>query len=110
MPQFIRRGTLAFHGRFAAELHTSRTAPTSVHGLTARTLAAANAADAARALSRLPLATSAGYCRSAIMRVALADARAARAAGSRTPWRRLISGALFSTWLRAKLQRSAALA
>jgi hypothetical protein len=110
MPHFIRRGTTAFHGRFAAELHTCRTAPTSVHGLNARTLAAVVAADAARALARLPLATAAGYCRSAIMRVAVAEARDARARGSRTPWPRLISAALFSAWLRAKLQRSAALA
>jgi hypothetical protein len=110
MPHFIRRGTLAFHGRFAAELHTSRTAPTSVHALNARTLAAASAAVAERALRAEPLATAAGYCRSAIMRVALAECRDARARGSRTPWRRLISAALFSAWLRAKLQRSALVA
>jgi hypothetical protein len=110
MPHFIRRGTANFNSRYAAELHASRTAPTAVLGLNARTLAAAEAADAEWALSRLPLATAAGYDRSAIMRVALADCRASRARGSLKPWRRLMSDALFSAWLRAKLQRSALVA
>lgn len=109
MPHFIRRGQANFNSRFHAAVHTShaeRVLNYQTSQLVQKTRAAAQALDAQRALERLPLATAAGYDRSAIMRVALAEAREVRARNPVKPWRDLISSALRMAWLRAKLARS----
>jgi len=111
MAFFIRRGQASFNSRLAAALHASRTEPRPdfrTSRLVRASTAAARAVDAERALARIPLATAQAYDRSAILRVALGEARAARARGSRTPWRRLMSGALVAAWCRAKLARRTA--
>ena len=53
------------------------------------------------------LASARGYNRSAIMSLALAEARYAGAHGSRLAWRRLISTELASAWIRARQARAA---
>jgi hypothetical protein len=109
MPHFIRRGQANFNSRFHAALHTSHTEPRPDFRnspLVQASRAAAKALDAQRALERMPLATADAYDRSAIMRVALAEAREVRGHGSQKPWRELISSALRMAWLRAKLARS----
>jgi hypothetical protein len=109
MAHFIRRGQANFNSRFHAAVHSSHTKPRPDFRdspLVRASRAAALAHDAERALARVPLATAAGYDRSAIMRVALAEAREVRGRGSLKPWRVLISSALRMAWLRAKLARS----
>jgi hypothetical protein len=111
MAYFLRRGSATFSSRYNGALHAMRSEPVASYRTSAMVLAsgaAARAEDAARALARIPLATAAGYDRSAIMRVALAEAREVRGHGSRKPWRVLIASALRSAWLRAKLARSLA--
>jgi hypothetical protein len=111
MAYFIRRGQANFNSRFHAAVHAShaeRVLNYQTSQLVQKSRAAAQALDAQRALERLPLATAEGYDRSAIMRVALAEAREVRGRGSLKPWRVLISSALRMAWMRAKLARSLA--
>jgi hypothetical protein len=113
MAHFIRRGQANFNSRFHAAVHSSHTEPRSDFRnspLVRASRVAALAHDAERALARIPLATAEGYDRSAIMRVALAEAREVRGRGSLKPWRELIGSALRMAWLRAKLARSVLIA
>ena len=109
MSYFIRRGQTSFNSRFHNAVHAMHNeggADYRNSPLVRASRAAALAADAQRAARAIPLATADAYDRSAIMRVALSECRDARARGCVTPWRRLISSALASAWLRAKLTRS----
>lgn len=109
MAHFIRRGQANFNSRFHTAVHELHAPPVASYRTSPMALAsaaAARAADAERALRAIPLATAEAYDRSAIMRIALWEARGARARGSKTPWRKLISTELRAAWLRAKLARS----
>jgi hypothetical protein len=97
--------------QFSAAVHAMRREPRADFrqgAMVKRSLAAAQAVTAERIVHSRALATATGYDRSALMSVAVFEARSARASGSRFPWRRLISSALTSAWIRAKLARSVA--
>jgi hypothetical protein len=103
---FSRRRTM----QFSAALHAMRHEPRGDFrqgAMMQRSLAAVQALTAERAARSRILATAAGYDRSAIMSVALFEARSARASGSRLPWGRLMSAALAVAWIRAKRARAA---
>jgi hypothetical protein len=74
--------------------------------LAARSLEIARLDRLAREASAVPFAVAGSYDRSAIMKAAVASARAQKAKGSKTPWSQLVGFALKNIWRNAKQQRA----
>jgi len=74
--------------------------------LAARSLEIARLERLAREAAATPLAVAGSYDRSAIMRAAIASARAQKAKGSKAPWSQLVGQALKNIWRHAKQQRA----
>lgn len=68
-------------------------------------MARAKAQTARKEALALPLVVAGKFDRSAIMKAALASARADRARGVSLPWSQLMASALRAAWARAKTQR-----
>jgi hypothetical protein len=62
----------------------------------------------AKEAAAVPFAVAGSYDRSAIMKAAVAQARAQRAKGSKASWSQLMGSALKNVWLHAKQQRDLA--
>jgi hypothetical protein len=60
----------------------------------------------AKEAASVPFAVAGSYDRSAIMKAAIASARAQRAKGNKAPWKQLMASALKFAWIAAKQQRA----
>jgi hypothetical protein len=74
--------------------------------LAARSLEIARLDRLAKEAAAAPFAVAGSYDRSAIMKAAIASARAQRAKGSKVPWSQLVGFALKNIWRHAKQQRA----
>ncbi len=74
--------------------------------LASRSLEIARLDRTAREAAAVPFAVAGSYDRSAIMKAAIASARAQKAKGSKAPWSQLVGLALKTIWRNAKAQRS----
>jgi hypothetical protein len=74
--------------------------------LAARSLEVAHLDRLAKEAAVVPFAVAGSYDRSAIMKAAVASARAQKAKGSKAPWSQLVGFALKTIWRNAKAQRS----
>lgn len=74
--------------------------------LAARSLEIARLDRLAKEAAATPFAVAGSYDRSAIMKAALAFARAQKAKGNKAPWSQLVGSALRSVWSCAKQQRA----
>ncbi len=74
--------------------------------LAARSLEIARLDRLAKEAAAVPFAVAGSYDRSAIMKAAIASARAQKAKGSKAPWSQLVGSALKFIWLHAKQQRA----
>lgn len=74
--------------------------------LATRSLEIARLDRLAKEAAVVPFAVAGSYDRSAIMKAAIASARAQRAKGSKAPWSQLVGSALKNIWRHAKQQRA----
>jgi hypothetical protein len=87
------------------DMRNDRAKP-AVNFLAARSLEIARLDRLAKEAAAAPLAVAGSYDRSAIMKAAIAHARAQRAKGNKAPWSQLVGFALRSIWRHAKQQRA----
>jgi hypothetical protein len=76
--------------------------------MAARSLEIARLDRLAKEAAAVPFAVAGSYDRSAIMKAAIASARAKRAKGNKAPWSQLMASALKFAWMCAKQQRALA--
>jgi hypothetical protein len=88
------------------DLRKDRVAPVAPGFLAARSMEIARLDRIAKEAAAVPFAVAGSYDRSAIMKAAIASARAQKAKGSKTPWSQLVGSALRFIWLHAKQQRA----
>jgi hypothetical protein len=81
-------------------------APANPGLMAARSLEIARLARLAKEAASVPFAVAGSYDRSAIMKAAIASARAQRAKGNKAPWQQLMASALKFAWMCAKTQRA----
>jgi hypothetical protein len=74
--------------------------------LAARSIEIARLARLAKEAASVPFAVAGSYDRSAIMKAAIASARAQRAKGNKAPWQQFMASALKFAWIAAKQQRA----
>ena len=74
--------------------------------LAARSMEIARLDRLVREAAAAPLAVAGSYDRSAIMKAAIAFARAQKAKGNKAPWSQLVGSALRFAWACAKKQRT----
>lgn len=74
--------------------------------LASRSIEQARLDRLAREAAAVPFVAGASFDRSAIMKAAVASARAHRAKGSKASWSALMAAALKSVWFHAKQQRA----
>ncbi|UVF22280.1 hypothetical protein HPT29_026740 (plasmid) [Microvirga terrae] len=91
------------------DLRKDRVAPAAPGFLAARSVEIARLDRLAKEAAAAPLAVAGSYDRSAIMKAAIASARAQKAKGSKAPWSQLVGFALKNIWRHAKAQRALAL-
>jgi hypothetical protein len=93
---------------WSTSLHELRAAAPAVQGavLAPRGLVRLRAAEALHTAKSRPLVVAGHYDRSAIMQLAIADARDERARGSASSWRHLLRMTLKSAWKAAQRQRA----
>src|SRR5687768_4936279 len=89
------------------DLSRDRAAPPAVSPMFLASMARAKAATERKQTLAMPLVVGGKLDRAAIMKAALASARAERASGVGTSWSELISSGLRLAWARAKAQRDA---
>ena len=85
------------------DLRNDRAAPGF---LAARSMEIALLDRLAKEAAAVPFAVAGSYDRSAIMKAAIASARAQKAKGSKSPWSQLVGFALKNIWRHAKAQRA----
>ncbi|EIM26631.1 hypothetical protein [Microvirga lotononidis] len=88
------------------DLRRDRVVPAAPGFLAARSMEIARLDRVAREAAAVPFAVAGSYDRSAIMKAAIASARAQKAKGSKTPWSQLVGFALKNIWRTAKAQRA----
>lgn len=88
------------------DMRTDRAKPAIPGYLAARSLEIARLDRLAREAGAVPFAAAGYYDRSAIMKAAIAQARAQKAKGDKTAWSQLVGFALKSIWRHAKQQRA----
>jgi hypothetical protein len=88
------------------DIRNDRAPPAAPGFLAARSMEMARLDRLARDAAAVPFAVAGSYDRSAIMKAAIASARAQKAKGSKTPWSQLVGFALKNIWRHAKQQRS----
>lgn len=88
------------------DMRTDRAKPAVPGYLAARSLEIARLDRLAKEAASVPFAVAGSYDRSAIMKAAVAQARAQRAKGDKTAWSQLVGFALKSIWRHAKQQRA----
>jgi hypothetical protein len=81
-------------------------APVNSGLMAARSLEVARLDRLAKEAASVPFAVAGSYDRSAIMKAAIASARAQRAKGNKAPWRQLMASVLRFAWIAAKQQRA----
>ncbi|WP_052600564.1 hypothetical protein [Microvirga lotononidis] len=91
------------------DIRNDRSAPAAPGFLAARSLEIAHLDRLAREVAAVPFAVLGSYDRSAIMKAAVASARAQKAKGSKTSWSQLVGFALKTIWRHAKAQRALAM-
>jgi hypothetical protein len=74
--------------------------------LATRSLEIARLDRLAKEAASVSFAVAGSYDRSAIMKAAIASARAQKAKGSKAPWSQLVGSALKNIWRSAKAQRA----
>jgi hypothetical protein len=89
------------------DLSRDRAASPAVPPMFLASMARAKAATERKQALAVPLVVGGNFDRAAIMKAALASARAERANGVGTSWSELISSGLRLAWARAKAQRDA---
>jgi hypothetical protein len=77
--------------------------------LAARSLEVVRLDRIAKEAAAVPFVAGTSYDRSAIMKAAVAHARAQKAKGSKAPWSQLVGFALKNIWRHAKTQRAFAM-
>jgi hypothetical protein len=87
------------------DLRNDRAKPVAGY-LAARSLEIARLDRLAKEAAVAPFAVAGSYDRSAIMKAAIASARARKAKGSKAPWSQLVGFALKNIWRHAKQQRA----
>jgi hypothetical protein len=88
------------------DLRNDRAAPVAPGFLASRSLEIARLDRLAKEAAAVPFAIAGSFDRSAIMKAAIASARAQRAKGNKAPWSQLVGFALKAIWRHAKAQRS----
>lgn len=88
------------------DLRNDRVAPAAPGFLAARSMEIARLDRLAKEAAAVPFAVAGSYDRSAIMKAAIASARAQKAKGSKAPWSQLVGFALKNIWRSAKAQRA----
>lgn len=88
------------------DIRNDRSVPAAPGFLAARSLEIARLDRLAKEAAAAPLAVAGSYDRSAIMKAAIAQARAQKAKGSKVPWSQLVGFALKNIWRHAKAQRA----
>jgi hypothetical protein len=88
------------------DIRSDRTAPVAPGFLATRSLERARLDRLAKEAASVPFAVAGSYDRSAIMKAAIASARAHRAKGNKAPWQQLMASALKFAWIAAKQQRA----
>lgn len=91
------------------DMRNDRAAPVAPGFLTTRAIEAARLDRLAKEAASIRFAVAGSYNRSAIMKAAIASARAQRAKGSKAPWSQLVGFALKAIWRNAKAQRAFAM-
>lgn len=88
------------------DIRNGRAKPAASGFLAARSLEIARLDRPAKEAAAVPFAVAGSYDRSAIVKAAIASARAQKAKGSRAPWFQLVGSALKFIWIAAKQQRA----
>jgi hypothetical protein len=88
------------------DMRQDRVAPAAPGFLAARSLEIARLDRLAKEAAAVPFAVAGSYDRSAIMKAAIASARAQKVKGNKAPWSQLVGFALKTIWRNAKAQRS----
>lgn len=91
------------------DIRKDRTAPAAPGFLATRSMEIARLDRLAKKAAAAPFAVAGSYDRSAIMKAAIASARAQKAKGSKAPWSQLVGFALKNLWRHAKQQRAFAI-
>ena len=91
------------------DLRKDRVASAVPGFLAARSMEIAHLDRLAKEAAAIPFAVAGSYDRSAIMKAAIASARAQKAKGSKVAWSQLVGAALKTIWRHAKQQRAFAM-
>jgi hypothetical protein len=88
------------------DMRSDRAAPVAPGILASRAIETARLDRLAKEATAVPFVVGTSFDRSAIMKAAIASARAQRAKGSKAPWPALVGAALKTIWRHAKQQRA----